>query len=193
MFQEDSYQVVKGVIPGKTCSAVAKSISFLQQKGLLKYGDPQVEKAYSAYGIPVTERLLQSLCPAFSKITDSRLCPTYSYMRVYLRGATLRKHVDRPSCEISVTLAIDADSPTIWPIFIEAKGKTIGVELEPGDALIYEGHNLPHWRDSFDGERQIQVFLHYVREDGPYKEFKFDERSGVGMTPLMDNQLPADS
>ena len=188
MFQEDGYQIIGGLLPYKTRESLSKTIDVLQQKGLLQYSDGQVEKAYSAYGNPVTEKLLQTLCPVFSEITQLSLFPTYSYSRIYLKGALLSKHVDREACEISATITLDVDSPSIWPIFLETYKKIVRVELEPGDTLIYKGQELPHWRECFEGERQIQVFLHYVRQDGQYKDFKYDKSVTTGILSLASNQ-----
>jgi hypothetical protein len=33
--------------------------------------------------------------------------------------------------------------------------------MEPGDATIYLGCELEHWREEFKGEDCAQVFLHY--------------------------------
>ena len=166
------------------CQHIAKNIQMLQKSDCLHYGDSQVEKAYSGYGLPSTDLLLRILMPKISEITGCKLYPTYSYARVYLRGAVLSKHVDRPSCEISTSLAISHSGPRIWPIFIETNGGTVGIELEPGDALVYSGIYIPHWREEFDGDHQIQVFLHYIREDGQYKEFKFDKRPHLSAPPV---------
>lgn len=57
----------------------------------------------------------------------------------------------------------------------------VGVELEPGDALIYLGSRMKHWREPYEGERQYQMFLHYVFKDGKYADLAFDERSGLKM------------
>ena len=48
------------------------------------------------------------------------LIPTYSYAIAYKRGDKLRRHKDRPSCEISTTLNLGGDK---WPIFLEPSGK----------------------------------------------------------------------
>jgi hypothetical protein len=97
-------------------------------------------------------------------------------LRIYVRGAELAKHTDRNSCEISATVPIEFESQNNWPLCIEVDGNVRKIELEPGDALIYKGIQIPHWREAFQGERQVQIFLHYVRKDGPYSEFKFDGR-----------------
>jgi hypothetical protein len=52
-------------------------------------------------------------------------------------------------------------------------------ELRPGDALLYRGMELFHWRDAYRGEALVQVFLHYVDRDGPHTEQKFDGRSSL--------------
>ena len=185
MFQERGYAIVQKLIPDIMCQHIAKNIQMLQKSACLEYGDDHVKNAYSGYGLPSTELLLRIVMPKISEITNCRLCPTYSYARIYLQGAELPKHVDRPSCEISATLAISYNSPRIWPIFIETNRGTVSIKLEQGDALVYSGIDIPHWREKFDGEYQIQVFLHYIREDGQYKEFIFDKRSHLD-TPLFE-------
>ena len=90
--------------------------------------------------------------------------------------ATLEKHKDRPSCEISVTIMIDSDK-TKWPIYIEGNA----VELESGDAVVYLGCDLDHWRNEFLGDYHVQSFLHYVDKNGPNKEWFMDKRPLYGL------------
>ena len=56
------------------------------------------------------------------------------------------------------------------------------MELEPGDAVLYRGMVLEHWRDPYEGVRAAQVFLHYVDQDGPHAEWKFDKRPSLAMS-----------
>jgi hypothetical protein len=46
--------------------------------------------------------------------------------------------------------------------------------------MIYKGLEVPHWREPFAGERQLQLFLHYVRQDGPHAAQRFDGRPHLG-------------
>jgi len=69
-------------------------------------------------------------------------------------------------------------------------GRQEAVALERGDILLYKGAERPHWREPFDGEWQIQVFLHFVRKGGPYEEFKYDKRPCLG-APLADDLVRA--
>ena len=97
---------------------------------------------------------------------------TYTYARVYYRGAKLEKHKDRPSCEFSTTLNLGGDQ---WPIFIDDKK----ILLKPGDMLVYEGCKYEHWRERFDGVYCVQVFLHYADEKN--KDLKYDGRPFLGL------------
>ncbi len=180
MFEEDGYLVLKQFIPRIMCEYIDENIKVLEANSYLDYGDTQVEKAFSAGSPVITETLLDVVTPILSKTINCELYPTYSYLRIYVKGAVLEKHMDRPSCEVSATVPISYACPGIWPLYLETGDQAIRVELEPGDALIYKGIELPHWREAFEGERQVQVFLHYVRKDGEYSEYKFDKRPHLG-------------
>ena len=115
------------------------------------------------------ETLLSSIQPLMEKHTGLSLVPTYSYARIYRTGSVLKRHKDRPACEISCTLNLGGD---MWPIFVEPsgeKGKSgVKAELNPGDLLIYKGEFVEHWREKFDKEECCQVFLHYNDVNGKY-------------------------
>ena len=176
LFERSGYAVIKQFIPPILCQYISRNIKVLEANSRLTFGDTQVEKAFSGGSPAVTETLLDLMTPALSHALNCELYPTYSYLRIYVKGAVLAKHVDRFSCEISATLPIEFNGPGIWPLCIEVGGNVKKIELEPGDALIYKGIQIPHWREPFEGERQVQVFLHYVKKYGEYSEFKFDKR-----------------
>tara|TARA_R100000329_G_scaffold119587_1_gene98574 strand:- start:581 stop:1138 length:558 start_codon:yes stop_codon:yes gene_type:complete len=128
------------------------------------------------YGDPMTESLMLKKRDFMEKETGLKLSPTYSFWRCYTKFADLKKHKDRPSCEISVTVNIGSDG-TKWPIFINNK-KFI---CEPGDGVIYLGCEYEHWREEFKGDYSIQTFLHYVDKNGPNKEWVLDKRKQFGL------------
>lgn len=104
------------------------------------------------------------------KESKFKLYPTYAYWRYYVHGADLKKHTDRPSCEISITACIKKYDD--WPIVVEDKE----FELNEGDALLYLGCDQVHWRPSiYKGEGMAQVFLHYINQNGPFTHHKYDE------------------
>ena len=158
--------------------------------------DDQVPGVYSIYADHVMETLLMKVLPVMKEKTGLNLVPTYSYARVYEKGAELKRHKDRPSCEISTTLNLGGDP---WPIFIDGTGadsvideykqihkpdapKGTKVLLEVGDMLVYSGCELEHWREPFDGNICGQVFLHYNHVNGPFADKnKFDGRPKLGL------------
>jgi len=129
------------------------------------------------YGDPTMESLMINKLSLMEKETGFKLNPTYAFWRMYTMFADLKKHKDRPSCEISVTVMIGSDG-TKWPIFIEGNE----MELQPGDAVIYLGCELEHWREEFKGDWHSQVFLHYVDANGPYSNLAIDGRPLFGIT-----------
>ena len=144
--------------------------------GLLgTFSDKQVPNTYSIYGDSTFDTLLMKILPVMKKETGLEVVPTYSYARIYKRGDILKRHKDRPSCEISTTLFLGGDS---WPIFLEGNQ----VDLDIGDMLIYEGCKLEHWREPFEGENCAQVFLHYNNVNGEFKDINiFDGREKLGL------------
>jgi len=135
------------------------------------FNDPQVPNCFAIYSDINTEVLLSKLRPIVEKTIGKNLIETYSYARVYERGAKLEKHKDRPSCEFSTTLNLGGD---LWPIFINYEE----VLLKPGDMLIYEGCKYEHWRERFDGFYCVQTFLHYADEKS---NLKYDGRQFLGL------------
>jgi len=158
--------------------------------------DTQVPGAYSKYADWVMETLLQFMRPIMKAKTGLELIPTYSYTRLYEKGHILKRHKDRPSCEISTTLHLGGD---LWPIFLDPSGadfvidedknihkpgapKGVRVDLKVGDMLIYSGCELEHWREPFEGTVCSQVFLHYNHANGPFaKTNLFDKRPLLGI------------
>ena len=147
------------------------------------WGDTQIPNTYSHYADPVMETLLVKMLPVMKQHTNLDLIPTYSYARAYKKGDELKRHKDRPSCEISTTLNLGGDP---WPIFIEPSGETgkegTKVLLEVGDMLVYSGCELEHWREPFEGDICGQVFLHYNHVNGPFADKnRFDGRPMLGL------------
>jgi hypothetical protein len=127
------------------------------------------------YGDPVMESLMLNKKNILESATGKKLLPTYSYWRMYTKYADLKKHSDRPSCEISATVNIGGDID--WPIFMDGKK----LHTKEGDACIYLGCEIEHWREEFLGDWCAQVFLHYVDADGPNKKNHLDGRLYWGL------------
>jgi len=92
------------------------------------------------------------------------------------------KHTDRPPCEISITVNV-ATKGELWPIWMEVSGQEpVSILLESGDAVVYKGCEVKHWREkALNTEITAQFMLHYVDKNGPNAAYKFDTRPGLGM------------
>ena len=171
--------------------------NFIHDTGMFgTWSDQQVPNTYSHYADMVMETLLVKMLPVMKKETGLDLVPTYSYARAYKKGDILKRHKDRPSCEISTTVNLGGDP---WPIFIDDTGsnnvideyknihkpnapKGTKVLLEVGDMLVYSGCELEHWREPFEGNICGQVFLHYNHVNGPFASKNiFDGRPKLGV------------
>jgi hypothetical protein len=177
-FSQERYLVIPQLLDPALCSFFW-SYSHTKFASRLLRSDPQVPTTPSDYGDPAFDGLLEYLRPRVQDHSGLRLLPTYSYFRLYKRGDVLRRHRDRPACEISVTLNIGQKPLDPWPIYVQGDGEPHGAELKPGDGLLYRGIELFHWRDAYRGEALVQVFLHYVDRDGPHADQKFDGRPSL--------------
>lgn len=122
--------------------------------------------------------------PFLSKVIGTDIVPTYTYARIYLNNACLLPHMDRKECEHSVTLFLGGEYTHLWPIWMQKPNKHKTPEmcvLSEGDAVIYKGAEVNHWRDHFEGVNYYQLFMHYVEKHGEYKDNIYDTRPYIGM------------
>ena len=206
----NKYQVIKNAISYELANFIfnyfllKRDAVFFMYKNNITYDngllgtwrDQQIPNTYSHYADPAMETLLMKVLPRMQQETGLELVPTYSYARIYKRGDILKRHKDRPSCEISTTLNLGGDP---WSIFIDGTGsdnvidehnnihkpnapKGTEVMLNVGDMLVYSGCELEHWREPFEGNVCGQVFLHYNHVNGPFSvNNNFDGRPILGI------------
>lgn len=140
------------------------------------FDDKQTSLGETAfYGDTIMESLLRIKTEIFEKEIGKKILPTYSFWRMYNKFSTLKRHTDRPSCEITASINLGG-CETKWPLIVEGKP----FDIKPGDAVVYHGAKLEHWRDEFQGDAQAQVFFHWVYADGPEKNRIFDTRRDLG-------------
>jgi len=213
-FTQNKYQVIKNAISYELANFVFNyfllkrdAVNYMYSNNIVAenclfgtWKDQQVPNVYSHYADFAMETLLVKVMPIMKQHTNLNLVPTYSYARVYEKGSILKRHKDRPSCEISTTLNLGGDP---WPIFIDPTGSNnvideyknimkpnapagIKVNLEQGDMLVYSGCELEHWREEFTGNICGQVFLHYNHVNGQFADSNlYDKRPLLGIPPLI--------
>jgi len=197
-FKKNKYHVIKSVI-SKDLAKVSynyllikrNAIAYMRENNYLApfdnnfgtWDDEQVLNTFSIYGDPLMETLLLYIKPKMIKATGLNLYQTYSYARTYKSGDILKKHKDRPSCEISTTLFLGGDK---WPIYLNNGKKDIKINLKEGDMLIYKGCDLEHWREPFNGEVCVQTFLHYSTNE----KLLNDTRPMLGLNSDFSSNMP---
>jgi len=207
-FKDKGYVHLKNFLPEHSCKELIDELNRLVKENKTEK-DPQCPKSEAIHGAEAFDKLLEISLPYFEEASGLKLYPTYSYARLYKPDEELQIHSDRESCEISATVTLGFDG-TKWAIYmadksdeesgiqkIDDKGQEFyyanagKILMEAGDAVLYRGMEKLHWRDKFKGNWQAQVFLHYVDQNGPCAEWKYDKREklGVSKTKEVCNQL----
>jgi hypothetical protein len=161
--------VVPKLIPIEFCQFFTHVLLRHQYVQEIK-GDEQIPNAKAILSHEVMfETLQERLWPRIESIVGEELLPTYAYARLYSNDDVLEQHEDRPACEVSVTIQLGRSHHYAWPIYMGGNR----YDLAEGDAVIYSGCDIPHWRDKCEGPNDYysgQVFLHYVRKNGKFSE-----------------------
>jgi len=193
-FEKNGYLFVPGMItnPEMLFSPVPEERGqinyFGKNKSNYEAEEKQVQGSLSRYNFPPYKELHYLVKKEVEDTLDIDLYPTYYFDRFYFTGQGLKRHSDRPSCEVSVTLQISTNRKEPWPIWFE----TLSVDerfvnMKNGDAVIYKGCEREHWRYPLeskynkiqrvfkkDDTYHHQIFFHYVNANGPYLPFAFD-------------------
>jgi hypothetical protein len=172
---DNNYIHVPGFLAPERAAALAVEFEiYAHQCG--DRNDRQAPQCPSVHNFLPFVRLLVEKVPHVSKLAGEEVLPTYSYARVYSeKGVELRRHRDRPACEVSLTVNLAKSEP--WPICIQRPdGEEICLEQNPGDAMLYLGCIADHWRKPYTGNHHVQVFMHYVRSYGDYAWAFFDRQ-----------------
>lgn len=125
--------------------------------------EDQVDGSVARYWYPGYRELHSKIRMRIEKEIGKKLYNTYYYDRFYSEGQELSRHIDRNSCEISVSVHISSNLEKPWPLWFKTPdkyadeekssvleyGKEIPIVLNPGDGVIYKGCEIPHWRNIF--------------------------------------------
>ena len=191
----DGFELIENIISEDTRQLLTHSFDI--HKTALEYGDRMqgirrdpadelvTDKCFSTYGHVTFEALMQQLTPRVAEIVGHECMPAHSFARMYYPGAEMRAHKDRASCEVSMTLTVDVVGE-VWPIWIRdaVDGSAHSVSIPERTGMLYQGCNLPHWRDTYtQGTSQLQLFMHWVDPNGPNKDFIYDGRPILAVSP----------
>ncbi len=171
---EHRYIIVRRLIDECLARVLYNVLLLRNWRGETKH-DRQVPGADSHWGDSTLDATLLALKPEIERICGCALLPTYAYARLYLDGDCLPRHRDRAACQVAATIHLESSGGAAPPIWF---APDIAVSQRPGDAVVYLGDEIEHWRDPFGGENFGQLFLNYVFADGERRNLIYDGRVG---------------
>jgi len=160
------FAVLRDLFEPVFLAAVRTYYRRLEREGYLLDGDPRRRGAPLLYDEPLLDFLARQLAPVVSRLTGERARSAFTYLRVYDPGSVLGRHRDRPSCRWNIDLVVGGDpapSPrTAWPLWIDGRRGAEAIRLGLGDAVLYRGDRLSHWRHAQRrGHTTAIASLHY--------------------------------
>ena len=159
------FAIVPSLIPSHLLSAMGRYYRQRLAEGYIRLSDGKSNQ-YAAHREPLAEWIHQIVAEALAPAFSVPVKPSYSYLCVYKGGATLDRHTDRPQCEFTVSLCVDASTGgERWPLYVESPvdEALVEVHLRVGDAIIFKGRELPHFRrDLPSGESFTSILFHFV-------------------------------
>lgn len=163
LFKTSDYVIIKNLIDSKTAQTLYDYTLKNIAAGNLK--DDQVPGSPSFYQDKEMVSLHHALHPKIEALLTLKLIPTFCYYRTYRTNATLRMHKDRKSCDIAISLNLGQKGER-WDLWLlDHDENAHNISLNPGDALIYRGCVLSHWRGKLiHADFVSQVFFFFANQ-----------------------------
>ena len=94
---ENNYLIVPNFISAERADSLASDFKDYANKFDIK-NDPQVDKCVGKYDYISFVELLCEKNVQVSQLVGETVLPTYTYARIYEKGAVLTPHVDKEEC-----------------------------------------------------------------------------------------------
>jgi hypothetical protein len=169
-FQQNGYAPISGLIHPLHIAAMRRYYRYLIRNRQLTLGDVQCDRRYLVQDDGVGRFFHHQITAAMAQIAGQPLRPSYAFLASYQSGSRLPRHIDREQCEFSISLCLDYSpephAATPWPLQLQTAVGHVSVFQALGDALVYRGCELPHYRDALpEGHTSTSIFFHYVNMD----------------------------
>ncbi len=155
------------LLPAPLVASLRGYVDPLIHEGHLRFNDAQ-SRRYFKHSEPMTVWLHQQLQRPIQELVAEPIKRSYAFLGGYVEGSDLKPHVDREQCEYTLSLTLDAHPgqrrADAWPLGLQDRaGRTRWARLAPGDALLFKGRELSHFREPLGaGRRSTSAFLHFV-------------------------------
>lgn len=150
--------VQPGLMSGSALDEIRRYYRALVAEGYTTYGGEGGEpNRWVLHNDPLSRAMHPSLVPLVSSIAGQPLKPSFSYLLVYLEGASLDRHRDRQQCAVTAIVQVDFDpeprGATPWPLRFVRDAERLDVTLALGDLIVFRGAEIEHYRDPLTGGR----------------------------------------
>jgi Sulfotransferase family len=167
-FARTGYALLTSIVPPGQITALGRYYRNLVAAGQWAKGDEQVRLRHGHHNETMARYFHHQLLPVVCRVVGQRVKPSYCYVSAYREGAVLRPHVDRKQCAYTVSLWLDngtGEPAQPWPLWFEAADGAVSVIQKPGDAVVFLGCDLPHWRYAPTGPVSTALLFHYVPDE----------------------------
>lgn len=165
---QNHYLVLRKLLPPLQLGALRTYLRQLHQQGFFQRGDLLVQEREYIHNDPVIRFLQQQIFRHLQPLFSQAVKPSYTYLTLYPPGVSMVKHTDREQCAWNMSLVLDMETlvPTenSWPLYLQTAQGQQAIHLNLGDAVLYPGYHMPHWREPADQAVAVALF-HFVAED----------------------------
>jgi len=171
------FHELKGFLEPSECKSIRDKFFDLFEinKDTMEEKQEHRKHFFSLRNSDVFKKTSDRILKKFSDILDKELLHTYTYMTYYEPGAILYEHVDRPQSQYALNINIDKNSE--WPIFLKhpENNEISRIDQNPGDAFIYKGSEVPHFRPRLKKGDSLQFMIFAVEKNSEYEIFAGDK------------------
>lgn len=169
-------QVVNNVLNSELLDLLKKYYKETISKNVWTLGDRQSNR-YKAHNEPISRFLHYECLPLIERIVGKYMKPTYTYLSLYVKGANLPPHTDRPDCEYTVSFVVDKPVGSNWNIYVHKPQQEVSykgrydekppledcepVDCDTGGLMLFQGTDHIHFREKLEADYYNVLLLHY--------------------------------
>ena len=154
--------------------ALSDHLLAMQRAGFLSTRSAFAPLRHTVTNDPWITSLHRQMKPLIERLSGRTVLATSGYGMIYEAGADLPPHIDRPECDLAVSLLLsfepETESPAKWPLFVASKPDRARAAINTvlGRAVLYEGRAVAHWRERLPDDHRVMVAIFcYRRLEGP--------------------------
>ncbi len=164
---EKGFTVLRNVFNPIQIQSLKNYYKRLQENNCFIRSDAHVSQRDSIPNESIARFFHYQLGKIVNIILPQQVEPSYCYISIYNEGSVLSRHKDREECEWNVSLLLDmipeCEVENAWPFFIQSNNMKNEIRLGAGDAVIYRGSKVYHWREKLPEKSRYTIFFfHFV-------------------------------